>query len=485
MLGRITLCIVLLSYTAASDTKLTEITICLNERTECFQTNFTERIQCINRHRTKRQTTCNTNTPCTGNSCNTNTPCTGNGCDQPCNGIGCDAIAPEPFLKPQKIIDTCLESCLFSCTGSNCSERCETSCQTPLTSTSNSAITVENMSQYAPVPIQPAPNVTTIIRLTNIINNTNIVNAPTTLNNTNINNINLGTNVTSKSINSEVENEKCCYVVRPRVCQNTLDSENKTLTRCINRQHRTCGKICTSKTLHAQVRQPCNGPPSTCAPSVAYIPQPTPRCVYQPQWPYVRCGIFENRNCKGCYDHYGYGFENYHGNLAPSCVGCYDDGYNLESLYRQGPYYRPGYYHTPPVYLGGDSQLVVEKCGLGGCFGNELIDPVFGVPSYSPYSTSVSQFANYYQNPSINYIPALPYYAPVVRPIQAQNNTLNFETVEQWYEYLDNTTNNTPYPYPPINYNSPQYVQGYGPIPFTYPIQNLPYLRLPVNETIQ
>ncbi|XP_058823294.1 uncharacterized protein LOC131684443 [Topomyia yanbarensis] len=226
-------------------------------------------------------------------------------------------------------------------------------------------------------------NVTTVIRLTNIVNNTNVVNVPTNVNTTNVNNIHIYANITEGE-SSTPEEEKCCTAVRPKTCHASTKG-----FKCQHRKFRTCGPQCKSDVVHVQRRKRCDSS-GNCKEKIAYVPQPEkPKCVYVEQWPFVVCGKPANMKviCDGCYDHYGYGYESLNGPIVDQCRGCYDDGFDYGPMYRRGPVLRQFYYHEPPCYLTGNCPMSYGDCGYG-CYGHQLVDPVWGPPS--PYDPSMN-----------------------------------------------------------------------------------------------
>uniref|UniRef100_A0A182JSF4 Uncharacterized protein n=1 Tax=Anopheles christyi TaxID=43041 RepID=A0A182JSF4_9DIPT len=236
----------------------------------------------------------------------------------------------------------------------------------------------ENSVHYR-VPV----NVTTVIRLTNIVNNTNHIHMPTTLNNTNVNNIHVYTNLTEAARDDDgdaAEPARCCTAVRPKSCHTSTQG-----VRCKHHKFKTCGPQCTSNIIHVQMRKRCNRNTGECKEKIAYVPQPEkPTCVYVDEWPFVVCGKLANMSviCAGCYDHYGYGHEAFNGNgrMQNQCRGCYDDAFDVGPRYRRGPVLRPFYYHQPPCFLAGNCAESYEDCGFG-CYGHDRIDPVWGAPS--------------------------------------------------------------------------------------------------------
>ncbi|XP_055641827.1 uncharacterized protein LOC129778755 [Toxorhynchites rutilus septentrionalis] len=229
------------------------------------------------------------------------------------------------------------------------------------------------------VEYQVPTNVTTVIRLTNVVNNTNIVNVPTHVNTTNVNNIHIYSNVTESETRSE--QTKCCTAVRPKTCYASTQG-----FRCQHKKFQTCGPQCTSDIIHVQRRKRCDQY-GNCKDKVAYVPQPEkPKCVYIDQWPYVACGKPANMKviCDGCYDHYGRGIQAHDRPVANQCRGCYDDGFDLGPMYRRGPVLRPFHYHEPPCYITGSCPATFDDCGYG-CYGHEMVDPAWGQPSpYDP-----------------------------------------------------------------------------------------------------
>lgn len=107
---------------------------------------------------------------------------------------------------------------------------------------------------YVPV------NVTTIINITNTIENKNTVHNPVLVNVTNFNNYKQ--NVTSyhkkqvfiaqSNITGNVSNTKCCEVIHPEKCRTvniTTDDEPNGLV-CFTQKHKECSEICIGKFVH-------------------------------------------------------------------------------------------------------------------------------------------------------------------------------------------------------------------------------------------
>lgn len=153
----------------------------------------------------------------------------------------------------------------------------------------NIIIENENETQYYRGFVEPGSNITTIIRLTNLINNTNIINMPTTLNNTNINNIHLYNNKSSNDGGKYglgyTEKGQCCFAVKPKSCKQTTSG-----LKCHHKRVKTCGHHCTAKLIHPHRQQKCNWPYMGCSggypQQYPYYPQQFyPQYQPQPQYP--------------------------------------------------------------------------------------------------------------------------------------------------------------------------------------------------------
>lgn len=281
------------------------------------------------------------------------------------------------------------EECLRSCpTIRNCTEQCPTC---PILTkvdpiignhviNRNYVVLNENGTEGEKFSVKhlSGANYTTIIRLSNVINNTNIVKVPTVVNSTNINHIKVFANSSNEGdgpfgLGMNDKSEPCCYVVHPKTCRFSTNSGGY---RCHHRRHKTCGVQCRSRQIHAQTRSRCN-PDFGCQRRVAYIPQPRPSYYYTNYWPYVGVRGSRHYSCAGCYDHYGYGYSSYY-SRDMDCNGCYHDAFNYGPLYRRGPVFRPFYYHEPPCYFSGHCSYSGYYQSEFGHFGHELIDPVFG-----------------------------------------------------------------------------------------------------------
>lgn len=130
----------------------------------------------------------------------------------------------------------------------------------------NIIIENDNETQYYRGFIESGANITTIIRLTNLIKNENIINMPTTLNNTNINNIHIYNNKTSEEGGKfglgYNEEGPCCFQVEQKSCKQSTAGQ-----KCRHKKRKVCGHQCTSKIIHPKKNL----------------------CSYTPQWPYVIC----------------------------------------------------------------------------------------------------------------------------------------------------------------------------------------------------
>uniref|UniRef100_A0A336MS24 CSON006206 protein n=1 Tax=Culicoides sonorensis TaxID=179676 RepID=A0A336MS24_CULSO len=204
----------------------------------------------------------------------------------------------------------------------------------------------------------PARNVTTVIKLTNLINNTNVINVPTHINSTNINNITIVPSELTQDYGfGHTKDGPCCMVVQPKTCHSSPNGP-----RCHHKRHKMCSSKCTSRILHVRSHR---------SHGVSYIPQPSPKCIYSQSWPYVNCGYRRRDSCDGCYEHY----DNYYYAPPPSCNGCYDDGMEYGPMYRRGPVLRPNYYHQPPPYFETGYAPYPEFDGYNYGTPNYYIDP--------------------------------------------------------------------------------------------------------------
>lgn len=344
--------------------------------------------------------------------------------DCPVCPLNADKLAADSLVH-HRLPSNCNEAtakCLAACTATACRIDCfkqgcsaEGNANVTSDATNNGIYTVivhqENGNGSIPLvhrfgrKLFPGQNVTSVIRLTNIVNNTNRIEAPVNITTTDLDGTpSLVSNDTREQINATVppaeesstggkfgfgysKTGPCCIAIRPKSCRASSNG-----LRCHHRRHRTCGsQICVSRTIHVQLRQRCNHHGQHgCKHGIAYIPQPqAPKCIYIDQWPFVSCTVaferqFIENNCNGCYDHYGYGFRQYHANAEHHrirCRGCFADAFEIGPLYRRGPLFRPYFYHRAPCYVTGSCrgyELSHVNCGRYGCFDDELVDPVWG-----------------------------------------------------------------------------------------------------------
>lgn len=350
--------------------------LCKSKDTEidCDQTEYSEYMACVEAKRAirkKRHTSCSDNIAATASSadtsnqsavildnysalsqcefdrqrclvgCQMDSTCE-SGCPSPCPGSSSsdssDVVCPGEY-------HTCVANCK---PGQSCETTCKNLCPGAFRPLGYKTVIFEghngDQQEKIQVPIGIGHNITTIIKLNNYINTTNHINVPTNINNTNFNTVHLYTNQTEGGAFGlgQTKDGDCCFAVQPKSCRTSTSG-----LRCHHRRHRTCGKQCTSRVIHAQSQTSCNRR-GKCNAKVSYVPEPSPRCHYVPQWPYVTCGgqQGQGRNCNGCYDHYGLGYQQ--PSVPRRCHSCYDDGFDSGPLYRQGPVYRPNYYHQPP-----------------------------------------------------------------------------------------------------------------------------------------
>lgn len=356
--------------------KVTKPQSCKNEvqNEKCNEMDYSAYVQCI-RKRIRRSTDyddCDTCNDCNCDYCNSN-ECQPF-CSSCCRATTCSTNS------------CCNRSCHSQCRTSRCRQKCRKSC---------SESTVINSSPQVVVPgATSLGNITTVITLNTALNNTNIIDVPIVLNNTNINKPTFESSMQHSGQWQQGTQQNCCNVVGHRQC---YPQPYFPFMQCYHPKAYRCGSICGSHTMHMQSynQQPY------------YIPQPSPRCFYQQQWPYVSCGSPQQRSCEGCYDHYSSG-----GSPPSSCSsGCYDEGYDLGWMYRQGPFYQRNYGFAPPSYLFGNSYgfpgygfpFFYPGQGLDGYnywpygseYGNNYTFPGFYFPNYSlgNYSWSNSREA--------------------------------------------------------------------------------------------
>lgn len=322
---------------------------CLESTEVCHSTDYQSYVNCV-RKRHKRSTDCE-NSCDSGNcidTCNTCDcdSCNYNNCENSCNS--CCSSCCSNYIAC-RTNHCCHKTCQAQCDNTRCRSTCRKNCFETVRKTSEEIFipqpsgggSSQSAGQNSSLINNNRHNVTTIIHLNNVINNTNIIDVPININNTNEQNITLYTADTNNTSGSQ--REQCCTVIGPRQCV------SQPTPKCFHYRSKQCGAYCTANIVHKEEKQVCEsyypGAPMNCRQQIYYIPQPTPRCVYQSVWPYVSCGIQRSYvGCEGCYNHY----VNQHSNNYLQCSSqCYDEGYQVGPMYRQGPYYRPMYGHAP------------------------------------------------------------------------------------------------------------------------------------------
>lgn len=319
-----------------------ESDICYNSKEECHSTNYETYVECV-RKRQKRSTNCysddcedNNNCIDTCGQCDCNS-CNYNNCHSSCNNC-CNSCCSN--YVPCHTNHCCHKTCHAQCTNSSCRSSCRKNCFETVREKTEEKIERERViesaggSTYSNITNLNRHNVTTIIHLNNVINNTNVIDVPIVVNNTNNQNITLF-NEEASAGSTGVITERCCTVISPRQCVTSPKP------RCFHYRSKQCGPFCTADIVHKEQQQICQsdypGAPPKCSQNVFYIPQPQPKCTYQSVWPYVSCGIKKQETCQGCYSHY---VDRQSTNYLGCPSQCYDDGYGMGSMYRQGPMYR-------------------------------------------------------------------------------------------------------------------------------------------------
>lgn len=318
---------------------------------QCNELDYTKYVQCIRKKlRQKRNSDCSDD--CTEDEV----------CYNSCNDCNCDYCAGRPC---ENFCSQCCQSTTCS-TSSCCHRTCHAQCRTSKCRHECKKECVDNIDESQQQVDVAVGNITTIITLHTAINNTNVIDMPISINNTNINNFTLDNSFLYPDFKPLPEkvvvvntttttNQNCCNVVNQGNCSQTPNHPFINCTYPITPQ---CGPYCHySPIIHQQPLSNC--PYGQC---MAYIPQPRPRCIHHPIWPYVSCGLQQQQPfCGGCYHHY-----NYYPYLQPPPMdcspACYDEGYDIGPYYRQGPFYRRNFMHAPPVCY--------YQMG-GGCFGGE------------------------------------------------------------------------------------------------------------------
>lgn len=327
-------------------------------------------------------------------SCNTCNNC----CSQCCNTRMCSSYT------------CCHEDCKRECKSHACKTSCKKSCQDKESLVKSVYDGSFNYSQN--IKNENHHNITTIIHLNNVINNTNLINVPITVNNTVYNNITNKQadesysyyienrrNITGNQ--SQNQNQKCCLTIGPRQC---VSDEKFPFIKCFHIRKHVCGAICVAPIMHFEKHEICDNDVNNnkpCKEQTIFIPQPKPRCAYNPNWPYVNCGNNGYTPCEGCYNAY----------IKREDVGrcshfCYDDGFGIGPYYRQGPFYRPEYSPVPSCYQ-------IGTCPYPGRYSNFINQPSYELPfNYPqapyPYPYAPPNCENCPQPNADNFIPVEP-----------------------------------------------------------------------------
>ncbi|XP_017783997.1 PREDICTED: uncharacterized protein LOC108567815 [Nicrophorus vespilloides] len=253
--------------------------------------------------------------------------------DEECDG--CSTCCGSTPIHSCNTRSCCHETCHSKCKTSSCRRNCRKTCNKRVTAVERGGL----IRQYSNSSSDIRHNITTVINLNNVINNTNIIDIPINVNNTNLNNITVESSAPSEyhrydSFSSEShEGNNCCKVIGPRQC---VPIPMYPFAKCYHYRKKVCGDMCQTSIMHAEPHQVCDQE-NDCHQQISYIPQPQPRCSYTSAWPYVQCNV-PQPNCEGCYSHTVSG-----GNPPKSCsANCYQNsGYNVDPMYRHGPYYQP------------------------------------------------------------------------------------------------------------------------------------------------
>lgn len=301
-----------------------------NNDQKCNELDYTKYVRCIRRkYRFKRSEECE-------DTCIDPESCTEN-----CNDCNCDYCT----------VDSCEQFCLECCQSTTCStigcchRTCHAQCRTSMCRHECKKDCNSNIQQLKDQS-KDLGNITTVITLNAFVNNTNVIDVPISVGNTNTSFLypNLVSDILFGVINTILtNNQTCCNVVGPPNCSATYTWPFCNCTHPINRE---CGPFCKSSIVHRQPIKNCLFDP--CLDQTMHIPQPQPRCIYHPIWPYTICGMQQQQPfCGGCYSHYGAPFQQ-----PPSycSAACYDEGYGVGPYYRQGPFYRRYFGHVPSCF---------------------------------------------------------------------------------------------------------------------------------------
>ncbi|KAG5899147.1 hypothetical protein JTB14_027340 [Gonioctena quinquepunctata] len=411
---------------------------CLDGTQECHSTDYQSYVDCV-RGRHKRSTDCSScdsgNCIDTCNECDCDS-CNYNNCQSGC-GSCCNTCCSN--YVSCRTNHCCHKTCHAQCESSSCRSQCRKNCFSSVSKDKEIIVTDHGERIVAgsstDIKNENKPNITTIIHLNNVINNTNVVDIPIVLNNTNTQNISLY-NQEYGGVQGSSQVEKCCSVIGPRQCV------SKPKPKCFHYRSKQCGEFCTASIVHKEQQKVCEsicpGCPPNCRLQVIYIPQPQPKCVYQSVWPYVACGIQKSDTCNGCYSHYVDQFST----AYMSCPHqCYDQGYGIGPMYRQGPFYQPTYSHVP----------CYQCLGLQNPYGGYGIPAYGGLPGYSGGDPVYGGVPVYGDAPAYGGVPAYGGFGEI--PLYQQGPPIGYPIVDM------NSNGSTPL-FPDGQQLNPQFIMG-------------------------
>lgn len=123
-------------------------------------------------------------------------------------------------------------------------------------------------------------NITTVIKLQNLINHTNVVDLPIELNITNANDVMLNkTRILLKSLKRR--ERKCCSIVHPQECHKAPLLPREV---CFTRRHKECSELCDNAT------------------NLLIKTDRTKQCITIAVHPYFYCGYYSIEDCSSCFN---------------------------------------------------------------------------------------------------------------------------------------------------------------------------------------
>ncbi|CAH1966790.1 unnamed protein product [Acanthoscelides obtectus] len=333
---------------------------CIENTRACGSTDYRSYLGCV-RSRQKRTIECEED--CEQCQCDS---CSYNQCQNSCQS--CCSSCCSNYM-PCNTHHCCHRTCHAQCDSSDCRLSCRRNCMEQVDRQREHFFHLSSNSNNSSVRSSVANNVTTVIHLNNVVNNTNVIDVPITLESKNIQNVSLheveqqaetGDKQTpgrpisvpaheehkiisgSAPAVDSMGQKTCCIVVGPKQCTNNYPGYGP--PKCFHLRSKQCGDFCITNIVHREEHQVCEslypGAPNNCRQQIVYIPQPQPRCSYQDDWPYVRCGLRRSPSCAGCYSHY----VNKDAKDYLSCpLQCFDEFPQNAPFYRQGPFYQPQY----------------------------------------------------------------------------------------------------------------------------------------------